>query len=237
MNLSDLDRIEELPGMAEARARVREMLALPAGSAVVDVGCGAGHAAAELAAEGHRVIGVDLDEATIAAARSRHPGIEFHVGAADALPVGDGEVHGYRASRVLHLVPDIVAALAEARRVLAPGGQAVLVGQDYGMVGVDGPQEIPRAVVSVVREGHAGRRFRALLLDAGFRDVDVEVRTVVSTDHEAMVPSLDALASAAVKSGEVTREAADAWLADQQLRGREGRFLIAWPSFFVSAVR
>ncbi|MGW5052261.1 methyltransferase domain-containing protein [Actinokineospora sp. NPDC004072] len=228
------DRIESLPGMAEARARVRDLLALPPGAAVVDVGCGTGHAAGELV--GHRVVGVDLDPEAVATARSRHPGV-FVVADAAALPLADGSVRGYRAMRLLHLVPDAGAVLREARRVLQPGGRAVLVGPDYGMVVVDGPQELIRAAQTSSREEHFGRRFRTLLLDAGFHDVAVEVHTMVVTDHSVMAPSLAVLAQGAVATGRVTRAEADDWLADQAERGARDRFLIAWPLFYASAVR
>jgi ubiquinone/menaquinone biosynthesis C-methylase UbiE len=42
---------------------------------------------------------------------------------ADALPVDDGSIDAVLASLVLCTVPDVDAALAEARRVLAPGGE------------------------------------------------------------------------------------------------------------------
>ncbi|GAA4416972.1 methyltransferase domain-containing protein [Actinokineospora soli] len=229
------DRIESMPGMAELRARVRELLALPAGASVVDVGCGAGHALAEFV--GCRAIGVDRDAEAIAAARSRLPGAEWHVGDATSLPLADGSVQGYRASRVLHLVPDPAAALAEAHRALAPGGRLALVGPDYGTVVIDGPQDVVRAANGVAREAGAGRKLRGLLLDAGFADVRVEIHTPVYTDHAVVAESLTVLADAAVRSGHVTRPDADTWLADQADRAARDRFFTAWPLFLASATR
>jgi SAM-dependent methyltransferase len=44
------------------------------GAAILDAGCGPGRVGGRLAALGHRVVGVDLDPALIAAARQDHPG-------------------------------------------------------------------------------------------------------------------------------------------------------------------
>jgi SAM-dependent methyltransferase len=46
---------------------------LPRGARILDAGCGTGRVGAELAARGHRVIGVDADPELIAAARVDHP--------------------------------------------------------------------------------------------------------------------------------------------------------------------
>ncbi|MEU7865306.1 class I SAM-dependent methyltransferase [Dactylosporangium sp. NPDC049140] len=85
---------------------------LDRGATMVDVGCGPGRAAAELAERGARAFGVDLDPAMLAAARDRFP--DRDVRAAE-LPLGDREALGYRADKVLHVLPDPAAALAEAR--------------------------------------------------------------------------------------------------------------------------
>jgi SAM-dependent methyltransferase len=49
------------------------------GSRILDAGCGTGRVGAELAARGHVVVGVDVDPALIAAARSDHPGLKWLV--------------------------------------------------------------------------------------------------------------------------------------------------------------
>jgi SAM-dependent methyltransferase len=45
---------------------------------ILDLGCGPGHYAGRLAAQGHEVVGLDLDPQMIAAARANHPAAVFH---------------------------------------------------------------------------------------------------------------------------------------------------------------
>ncbi len=53
---------------------------VPPGSRILDAGCGPGRTAGELHRRGHRVVGVDVDPALIAAAREDHPGPRWVVG-------------------------------------------------------------------------------------------------------------------------------------------------------------
>jgi 2-polyprenyl-3-methyl-5-hydroxy-6-metoxy-1,4-benzoquinol methylase len=71
-----LDRFRRLEASGAdlaGEARLIDTL-LPRGARVLDAGCGAGRVGAELAARGHRVVGVDADVALIEAARADHPG-------------------------------------------------------------------------------------------------------------------------------------------------------------------
>src|SRR6187549_2233349 len=117
-----LDVAESMPDAVALRERGYELLRLAPGATVLDVGCGTGRAVAELAERGARAIGVDLDPVMRAAARARFPGADVRAADAADLPLPAGEAHGYRADKVLHILPDPESALAEARRVLAPGG-------------------------------------------------------------------------------------------------------------------
>ena len=121
-----LDAAEYLPGAVALRERGYELLRLKPDATVVDVGCGTGRAVAELAERGARAIGVDLDPAMLTAARERFPGIDVRAADATDVPLADGGARGYRADKVLHILPEPDAALAEARRVLAPGGPAAV---------------------------------------------------------------------------------------------------------------
>ena len=93
------------------------------GTRLLDVASGPGYVAAAAAAMGASVTGVDFSSEMVALARRRHPQIEFLDGDAEALPFPDRSFDAVAINfGVLHLArPD--TALAEARRVLRPGGR------------------------------------------------------------------------------------------------------------------
>jgi ubiquinone/menaquinone biosynthesis C-methylase UbiE len=236
-----LDAVDALPAARALRARSYQLLRPSPGSLVLDVGCGAGRAVAELNQHGVTALGVDPDQAMLAAAHRRWPDADFRAGHADNLPVGDGVAAGYRADKVYHALPEPTRALAEARRVLAPGGRIVLVGQDWDTLVIDSDDPgLTRAIVharaDLVPNPRAARGYRNLLLDAGFTDVALEVHTGVFTDT-TMLPMLTALATAANSTGTITREQAEAWSAEQTRRAQNRRLLLAIPIFLASAQR
>lgn len=104
---------------------------IPAGSVVVDIGCGAGTdllLAAKRAGPQGRAIGVDMTEAmrarAVAGARSGGlANVEIVDGDATRLGVADGSADVVISNGVLNLVPDKGRAVAEIARVLRPGGR------------------------------------------------------------------------------------------------------------------
>lgn len=100
------------------------------GRRVLDVGTGDGTYAVEAARRGADVIGLDIDPAMLAAARSRSESagvaIALREGRAERLPFEDGAFDVVLAVTVLCLVPDARAAVREMARVLVPGGRLVL---------------------------------------------------------------------------------------------------------------
>ncbi|GAA3550587.1 methyltransferase domain-containing protein [Amycolatopsis ultiminotia] len=235
--LALLDAADALPGAAELRTRTYELLDVRPGSVVVDVGSGSGRAVAELAGRGASAVGVDLDPLMVAAARQRHPGQRFREGNAARLPFGAGALGGYRADKVFHALADPAAALAEARRVLAPGGRIVLLGQDWDTVVIDSgdpalTRTLAQARADTLASPRAARAYRSLLLDAGFTGVSVEVQTAVFTDA-ALFPMLARTVHAAPAT--VPPEALDAWLAEQEQRAARDRMFVAVPLFVAAA--
>jgi SAM-dependent methyltransferase len=227
--LAVLDAADAQPAAVQLRARSCELLGDLTGRTVVDAGCGGGRAVAELAGRGARAVGVDLDPQMIAVARQRWPAGEFRVGDACELPLETGSVAGYRADKVLHLLNDPARAVAEARRVLAPGGRAVLLGSDWDMIAIDSDEpETTRRLVHAKADSfpspRVARRYRNLLLDAGFTDPVAEVHTIVLTDDTAL-----ALLHR-ITGGE-------SWLAKQAERARTNRIFVAVPMFLVAARR
>lgn len=102
---------------------------------VLDLGCGPGESAFVVARElGAEVVGVDISARMVEAARRRlrrrHPeltGVRFEVADATALPFADSGFDLAVGHSFLYLVNDRPAALAEALRVLRPGGQLLLM--------------------------------------------------------------------------------------------------------------
>ncbi|MDX6258766.1 MAG: hypothetical protein QOH84_454 [Kribbellaceae bacterium] len=217
-------------------------LRLGAGDTCVDVGCGDGGAIAELIRAHVKAIGVDADPAVIATARSRTPDAVFHVAHSDDLPLEDESVDGYHAANLLHLLADPLPTITEAHRVLRPAGRIVLVGQDYGFLLLHSDDQDLTDVVELGLESRwvsprAARGYRDLLLDAGFRDVDVAVHTDVITDHGQLAEQLAEAASASVAKALITRADADEWLAGQADRGHRDRFLAVAPTLVVTGTR
>jgi SAM-dependent methyltransferase len=91
---------------------------------VIEVGCGPGHVARYLHDRGVEVAGIDLSPAMIAHATRLHPGIAFRVGDMLALDVAPGSLAGIVSFyAIVHLAGrELVAAFAELRRALRPGG-------------------------------------------------------------------------------------------------------------------
>jgi SAM-dependent methyltransferase len=96
-------------------------------STAIDVGCGEGRHTAELARRfGFAVTGYDPVPRHIELAREAFPDTRFESGRAEALPVEDAGVDLVWCRDVLILVPGLERVYAEFRRVLRPGGRAIV---------------------------------------------------------------------------------------------------------------
>lgn len=146
---------------------------VPRGLRVVDLGCGDGALAQETARFARTVVGVDrrpelVERARETARRTNGRKATFRVADIEALPFEDASFDVAILAQSLHVTADPAAALAEAARVLVPGGRVLvldLLPHDEAWV---------RQRLGHVRQGFEPREVQGLLDDAGFRDVAVE---------------------------------------------------------------
>jgi 2-polyprenyl-3-methyl-5-hydroxy-6-metoxy-1,4-benzoquinol methylase len=104
-----------------------------AGDSVLDVGCGEGSFAAELASLGASVVGIDVAEEPLRRARELHPELDLRVVDGEGsweLAVSSFDV--VWAGEVIEHVADTAGWLSEVRRVLRPGGRLLLSTPAHG---------------------------------------------------------------------------------------------------------
>jgi ubiquinone/menaquinone biosynthesis C-methylase UbiE len=116
--------------MGRANARLAADLArVTDADRVVDVGCGPGTAARTAARRGADVTGVDPSAGMLRIARAvtHRTDITWSEGSAESLPVPDGAATVVWALATVHHWRDANAGVAEAHRVLRPGGRLLAV--------------------------------------------------------------------------------------------------------------
>jgi SAM-dependent methyltransferase len=156
------------------------------GKRVLDIATGPGYVAARAAERGAESVGVDFSETMLEFARSRSPSVEFVHGDATELPFPNDSFDATTCAFLLLHLSRPEAAVAEAARVLAPGGRAAFSvwdepsrGRWLGVVfdaftaaGAVPPAEVPHGP-PIFRFADDGE-FTRLLTDAGFADVVIE---------------------------------------------------------------
>ncbi|MFJ9513605.1 methyltransferase domain-containing protein [Streptomyces sp. NPDC101754] len=220
----------------------------PAGSLVLEAGCGAGAQSVHLltASRGIRLVAVDRCARSLELARNRVRGVP---GAGEvgwcrtdlaSLPFPDDTFDHVFVSFVLEHQTDPQDVLTELRRVLRPGGSLTVVEGDNDSVGLHPDSPDARAVISqlVLLQALAGgnplfaRQLQPALTEAGFTGVHVEPRTVYTDAGrpdlarlfvlDSYVPMVAAVRAQAVTAGLGTPEQWDRGLADLRASAGDG---------------
>lgn len=127
------------PGGLVLTKRALDFCAFPAGAALLDIGCGAGATLRLARAAGCDCLGVDHSDAMLAAAREAGLGTWVQGADTAALPFGDAAFAGIFLECGLSAMGTHGPVLAEAWRVLRPGGRLILSDLFAPSAGEEGP--------------------------------------------------------------------------------------------------
>jgi demethylmenaquinone methyltransferase/2-methoxy-6-polyprenyl-1,4-benzoquinol methylase len=177
------------------KAQLVDRAGVQAGWRGLDLACGTGDIAFEVARRGATVLGLDVTHRMIALARAKAVAGDrtaWVVGDMLALPVPDADRHLVTTGYGLRNVPDLPVALAEIHRVLKPGGvlcsldfdrpeaawlraiylgYLTAVGSALGWVLHRDPDTY-RYIPASIRRYPGSRGVAALMRAAGFTDVE-----------------------------------------------------------------
>ena len=120
---------KDMPEVRQLAARIAAMV--PAGGSLLEVAPGPGFLSIELAKRGLQVRAVDISKTFVEIARRNATAegvtVRFQLGNASALPIDDESVDFVVCRAAFKNFTEPVKALAEMRRVLRPGGHAMLI--------------------------------------------------------------------------------------------------------------
>lgn len=151
---------------------------------VADLGCGTGNGAELLAPHVKRVIALDSSGPMLDAARQRlneQGNIEFVQGDLEALPLDDAGVDAAICILVLHHLDDPLPALREMRRIIKPGGIALIIDM------YPHTHDEYRETMGHAHLGFSEDRVREMYAEAGFKRPSV---SPLPADPRAQGPGL-----------------------------------------------
>jgi SAM-dependent methyltransferase len=222
--------------------------AFPAGSRVLEVGCGVGAQTVHLVAAnpGAHILAIDVSDDSLALARARvaaHiPGarVEWHRADLFDLPFADAAFDHLFVCFVLEHLADPQRALAGLRRVLRPGGTLTVIEGDHGSAFFHPDSSYAHAAIGCqirLQSGAGGnaligRQLHPLLTAAGYHDVVVRPRTVYADQtrpaladgftRNTFTAMIEAVGDDALAAGLTTRADWDRGIADLRRTADDG---------------
>lgn len=239
------------PEMVRQRAHLREVLALTRGERVLDIGCGPGILAKEMAAEvgpTGAICGIDISDSMLDLARQRcgaERGVTVRPGRAESIPFEDETFDAAIAVQVYEYVSDIERALAELFRVLRPGGRAVILDTDWdSLVWYTDDRPRMRKILDVW-DGHLAdprlpERLGPLLTRAGFVAQNLTTLTFLNQEcHEGTYSFylIGFVESFLYDQGQVDPAEAQAWAAELRALADAERYFFSLDRYVFTAVR
>ncbi len=239
------------PEVAQQRQRTLAALGLQAGERVMDVGCGPGLLAQDMAlavGPGGQVTGFDLSPDMLALAQKRCAGlpqVAFDQGTIEKLPAASDSLDAVACIQVLLYVEDVTRALKEIHRILKPGGRIAVLETDWrGLVINSDDDALLRKIIagwdSAVASPNLPTRLAPLLRSLGFAAIKTEAIPILSTSYrpDSFSGSTAAwFAHHALEQGLISQAELAGWQDDQAQKARENAYFFCINRFLFSAVK
>ena len=246
-----LEAVYRTPDVVEQRAAILEALNLKPGERALDIGCGPGFLAADMARvvgpTGH-VAAVDSSADMVAMTRKRcsaMPWVRVDEADARALPYPDESFDAAAAVQVYLYVRGLPHALTGLRRVLKPGGRALVLDTDWASVvwhSTDRPRmhRILTAWEDHFADAHLASRLAAALRHTGFALMRQSVLALFNPAYEretysaGMIPVIRSFVEG--RHG-ISREEAGAWADELRERGADGTYFFSLNRYLFLAAK
>ena len=253
-DVARLDRAYSTPQIVDQRRRFRAAVAARPGEVGLDVGCGAGHLACELAREvtpRGRIVAIDKSGESVDASKARvakeglADTVDVQVGDATALEFPDETFDFVVAAQVYSFITEVAQAIQEAARVLRKSGRLLVLESDWDMCIWKSQNPLFTRRMISARAGtqfaHAylPRDLHKLFRAAGLTLVDVRTFSIVETRYDPSSYGASVIGitrDSALKHGVPAADVA-AWEQDLRSRTAEGDWFFCLDRFVFTATR
>lgn len=246
-----VERSYSTSDLARQRLQTLQALALNAGEHVLDIGCGSGFLAAEMAllvGESGHVLGIDNSPEMLKAGEKRCanlPQLELQLANASELPLADNSADAISGIQVLLYVPELTQALSEIYRVLKPGGRIALIETDWHGLLLNSrdaalTQRITSAWEQAVPNPQLAPVLGSMLRAGGFSALRIDAIPILNTNITPANFSAELLpwfADMAQQQGAASEEETNAWLHEMQQKAEQGDYFFCVNRFLFSAVK
>jgi SAM-dependent methyltransferase len=255
-----VDDLEEMiePAVPERLRWLARLLDPDPGTRIVDLGCGTGSALQTIAERLEvDLVGLDSSAAALGTAARALDGLPqvswllVQADLTDPIPLADESVDRVLCHNVLECLPDPAALVAEAYRVLRPGGRFVLSHSDFDtLLFASEDLELTRRLVRAycdtqqdwmeAVDGTIGRRLVDIVGGSRLRVEDVQARINLSRRYqpgELGHAYAHNLAGVLRSSGAVDPAELDGWLAGLRRLDARGAFLFSVNDYAVVSTR
>jgi arsenite methyltransferase len=233
--------------VAQRQETIR-LLNLSRGESVLDIGCGPGflcESMAEIVGGSGAVVGIDVSTDLIALCNQRRAStwLSYAIGDATEINQAEASFDVVVCTQVAEYVPEVDRVLAEALRVLKPGGRTIFVATDWDAVVWH--SENPKRMASVMKSWeehcahpHLPRSMAHKLVGAGFRFDGVSIFPILNLqwDDDSYSKGLArAVRDFVARKTDVSAEDLNQWYGEFEQLSETGRYFFSSNRYMFNA--